>query len=1183
LPYVIEKSILFQALNQLIIGILVFLVACGEIAHAQFSVAPSDPNACNCTGGLTYQPASSLPYTLQLFDSENIPVLTLQDQIGITTLNNLCPSVFHVVAEFSNGQIVDHYFSVSAGNSSLGDAHKVILCQESYKDGSGNPIPFDLTPELSSFVPGGNWYTPEGLLIPDFLLTNLTAQDCDSGWYTYVVNSNGCNVTSGVYIQTNNIGLTTTYVICETYDPFYMIEFMQGDPDTIGVWYDNNVSIVDDGIFDPAIMDDALFTYVIDNLPGCLPSYRTMYVDEQIQNSAGESASLLACSSGSSINMLAELGGTPIDGGFWSGPDGPVLPMFSDIFFPGTMSAGDYIYTISSSAPCASLSSTLSITITTDNPSGLSNAITVCSTANPSNLFDALAGNPLVGGTWTSPSGQATDEIFDPQTEPAGTYTYYYPNLGCPPVGSSLNISVEAPVNAGSNGSASICQSVPVFNLNSMLSSNASQSGNWFLDNQPIAANYTPSTAGTFNLTYSVNALACADDIASFTLAVQSTTPIPSNQSAFICSLGGPINLADYFTGYPNVYFETQSGALVSNQFNPAVQTDVVYNVINQSVNECPDQSAQITIDVIEPVFETSSTSIDFCRSAAVLDLNNSLPSAASGQGTWYDQNDVTVSGNVSLNFDGIQHYYYEVIQPITCGNNQFHVDLVSFSPPEAGNDFSELFCFNEPSVAFNVLVPQNADAGGTWLYQNFPISSTAFNPATDSPGTYSYRMAANGPCPADEAFVELAVQYGINYSAGPDIHVCAGSESQTLGTPAVSGVVYDWTPSTGLSSTAAAQPQLDIPGNLNQTYSAEYFVTATDAVCTITENVTVIVEPKPEVTLAPEFDICFGESLTIPSVSSANCSWTPTNLFTDPFISAPSLQPTSSVYIGVSATSDFGCVTNKFSQVNVNALPLLFLEIPSGKGCSPLAFYAKPDTSSRDVDQLVWNLAGVGTFLGDSLSLNLTQPGIYDLEVTAISEHNCISSIFFEEVAEVLASPVASFRVEPQQLSTLQPVAEFTNFSVGANSYAWDFSGIAESNEIHPTFQFPSTQNDNFLVCLHVVHPDGCADSTCRNIVMEAEYVVFAPNAFTPDGDGDNDFWIPVVSGLEIGKYELSIFNRWGERVFFSDDPEAPWTGNIKQGDYFGQNEVYNWLLKLRMANNAEEIEFSGNVILIR
>jgi gliding motility-associated-like protein len=275
--------------------------------------------------------------------------------------------------------------------------------------------------------------------------------------------------------------------------------------------------------------------------------------------------------------------------------------------------------------------------------------------------------------------------------------------------------------------------------------------------------------------------------------------------------------------------------------------------------------------------------------------------------------------------------------------------------------------------------------------------------------------------------------------------------------------------------------------------------------------------------------------------------------------------------------------VTNKFSQVNVNELPLLFLEIPSGKGCSPLAFNAKPDTSSRNVDQLVWNLAGVGTFLGDSLSLNLTQPGIYDLEVTAISEYNCISSVFFEEIAEVLPSPIAAFNVEPDQLSTLQPIAEFTNYSVGANSYEWDFSGIAESNDIHPTFQFPSTQDDNFLVCLNVIHPDGCADSTCKNILMEAEYVVFAPNAFTPDGDGDNDVWIPVVSGLEIGRYALSIFNRWGEQIFFSEDPEQPWTGNIQQGDYFGQNEVYNWALKLRLANNTDEIGFSGSVILIR
>jgi gliding motility-associated-like protein len=1170
-------------LKKLTIGIFLLFLGLSELTYAQFSVTPSDADACQCTGTLTFEPSSSLPYTIRLFGSDNLPVQTWQNQIGVTTLSSLCPSVFHVTVEYSNGVIEDDYFSVPSGLTSIGDAHKVILCQESYKDGFGNPIPFDLTPELTSFIPGGNWYTPEGLLIPEFLLSSLTAEDCESGWYTYVQILNGCPITSGVYIQTNNVGLTTTYVICETYEPFFMIDFMQGEPDTIGVWYDSNANIVEDGIFYPASMDDALYTYLINSLPGCQPSFRTMYIDEQIQNSAGESSSVLVCSSGNSINMLNQLNGSPTDGGFWSGPAGIVLPMFSDIFYPSTMPEGEYIYTINSSAPCIAQSSIVSITLSDGDPSGLSNAITLCSTAPPSNLLEALNGNPLDGGTWTSPSGQATDGLFDPQTEPAGSYTYYYPNLGCPMNGSTLNISVEAPINAGSNGSASICQSTPIFDLNSMLSSNASSNGTWLLNNVQISNDYVPAAAGTFNLLYSVNAVACADDVSNFILAVESVTPIPSNQSIYLCSLGEAVNLTDYYTDYPNVYFENQNGTLVNSLFNPAVQSDVTYNVINQSVNECPDQSAQIVIEVIEPLFTSESTTIDICQSTETFNLNDLLPATASNIGTWYDDDDIALIGNVSLNFEGTQHFYYEVIQPITCGNEQFHVDVVSFAPPNAGSDLSEIFCYNEPSVNLSNLLPFDADAGGTWLFENQLLTSIDFNPGEDNPGTYTYRTADNGPCPADESFVQLDVQYGINYDAGPDIHVCAGSESVTLGSVTLNSVDYIWTPATGLSNVASAQPILNIPGNLNQVYTVEYTVTATDAVCTITDNLTVIVEPKPEVNLAPEFDICFGESISIPSVSNASCTWSPTNLFVNPFVPNPSLQPTSSVYIGVSAVSEFGCVTNTFSQINVNPLPILFLEIPAGIGCSPLAFQAEADTSSRNVDQLVWSVSGVGTFLGGPLNIDLTQPGIYDLEVTAISENNCASSYFFEEVAEVLTSPIAAFSADPHQLSTLQPVAEFTNYSIGAIAYSWDFSGIGESNEVHPSFQFPNTQNDNFRVCLEVVHPDGCADTTCKTIAMEAEYVVLAPNAFTPDGDGDNDSWIPVVSGLEIGAYELQIFNRWGDLVFYSQDPEEPWTGNVNQGDYYAQNEVYNWILKLRLALNAEEVDFSGSIILIR
>ena len=68
---------------------------------------------------------------------------------------------------------------------------------------------------------------------------------------------------------------------------------------------------------------------------------------------------------------------------------------------------------------------------------------------------------------------------------------------------------------------------------------------------------------------------------------------------------------------------------------------------------------------------------------------------------------------------------------------------------------------------------------------------------------------------------------------------------------------------------------------------------------------------------------------------------------------------------------------------------------------------------------------------------------------------------------------------------------------------------------------------------------------------------VFYAPNSFTPDGDGLNDVWLPVARGINV--YHLEIFNRWGELVFETRDPQEPWLGQKGiDGMHFCPNGMY-------------------------
>jgi hypothetical protein len=333
-------------------------------SSSQFIVTPSDSNSCLCTGSISYTSSSDQLYTFQLFNSSNAPIVSLTNQIGSSEIGSLCPSVYHAVVTYADGTISDDYVNIPAGSVSIGDAHLVIICMEDYNTVSGT-FPFDLTPEISSFAPGGTWFDSNLTTIPNSSLSNLNVNNLTSGWYTYVMNSGECDITSGVYIQANNTGLSSTYVICDSYDPFNLTDFLQGNPDTIGHWLDSNLNPVPNGVYNPQTMDEQLFTYVIDNLPGCSPSMRTFYIVERHQNSAGLSNSFETCEGSSPINLFGLILGNPDEGGYWTLPNGTAVFDDSLIIDASTETSGVYWYFVNSETPCSTQGASIEIQIDT--------------------------------------------------------------------------------------------------------------------------------------------------------------------------------------------------------------------------------------------------------------------------------------------------------------------------------------------------------------------------------------------------------------------------------------------------------------------------------------------------------------------------------------------------------------------------------------------------------------------------------------------------------------------------------------------------------------------------------------------------------------------------------------------------------------------------------------------------
>ena len=109
-----------------------------------------------------------------------------------------------------------------------------------------------------------------------------------------------------------------------------------------------------------------------------------------------------------------------------------------------------------------------------------------------------------------------------------------------------------------------------------------------------------------------------------------------------------------------------------------------------------------------------------------------------------------------------------------------------------------------------------------------------------------------------------------------------------------------------------------------------------------------------------------------------------------------------------------------------------------------------------------------------------------------------------------------------------------------------------------------------------------GCADTTLSEVCVEMEYEFYAPNAFTPNGDGINEIFQPLGTGVSESDYEFYIFDRWGSEIFKSTKWGEGWDGKVKGGKYIAQEGTYVWLV--RVYDISRDLhEYRGKVTLIK
>ena len=109
--------------------------------------------------------------------------------------------------------------------------------------------------------------------------------------------------------------------------------------------------------------------------------------------------------------------------------------------------------------------------------------------------------------------------------------------------------------------------------------------------------------------------------------------------------------------------------------------------------------------------------------------------------------------------------------------------------------------------------------------------------------------------------------------------------------------------------------------------------------------------------------------------------------------------------------------------------------------------------------------------------------------------------------------------------------------------------------------------------------------DTAGHFVEITSEYILFVPNAFSPNKDGDNDYFFPKGIGIDNEEFEINIYDRWGNLIYKYTgkyDQWSGWDGRANGGKDIAQQDVYVWLIRVKDLND-EYHEHIGHVTLLR
>ena len=524
---------------------------------------------------------------------------------------------------------------------------------------------------------------------------------------------------------------------------------------------------------------------------------------------------------------------------------------------------------------------------------------------------------------------------------------------------------------------------------------------------------------------------------------------------------------------------------------------------------------------------------------------------------------------------------YHMKIAVVDAGNGKYDSGVFI-----QGNTFT---CNNAPteSIATTPACSNNGTAtasisnySGTPTYLWTPGGQTTSSITNLTAGTYTCIVSFPGMCLIDTLTAVVASSLPtVNAMAAATI--CIGqtvtlSANSSGGTPAYS---YSWTD--GINPVGTT---------VSPSVSTTYNVVATDASgCSSSpDSVRITVNPPLSIQTASQASICEGDSTQLNSIAAGgngnySYSWSPSIGLDNSTLSNPMATPATTTTYTVTVTDN--CGTPSVSSgitINVSSKPIPVIAGNNLSGCIPLCvnFFENSLTSCSNE---LWTFGdGQSTTGCGSASHCYQTPGTYSVATTVTNTTGCIGTSTINNFVTVFPQPLPKFIYSPNPTFITDPKIVFTDKSYNATYWFWTFDDLTDDtsllkNPVH-TYKEVGCYNVKLIVKSNL----GCVDSTTTEICVNQEFEFYAPNSFTPNGDGINDVFTLFGTGVNPNNYELLIFDRWGSLIYKTNEWGQGWNGYANGGAKISQQDTYVWQVliydKLDVGHN-----FTGKVTLIK